>query len=333
MVKINKTETVLCTYNREICDKNWNKMSIGSIWKAYLALAVVCIAWGTTYLALRIGVMEFPPFLFSALRQIIAGIILLTAMFWVVKKEVPSKAVLINQAVAGFFMITVGNGLVGWAEMFVPSGIAAIICSMVPIWVIVINLIVAKDEKPNFPIIMGLGVGLSGIILIFGQNLSEITASAYMIGILAIVIANLGWAGGSIWMKKKNQQSDPFVNAGLQMTFGGLLLLPVSLGFDNYEAIHFSSNVVWSLLYLIVFGSVAAYACYSYAIKKLPVTIVTLYAYINPIVAILLGWLILDEMLTLRIVIAIGITLAGVYIVNKGYQLRSLWRSALSTNS
>lgn len=299
----------------------------------YFALAVVCLAWGTTYLALRIGVLEFPPFLFSAIRQIIAGFLLTGFLLFIKKIPLPDKTALIGQAIAGFFMITLGNGLVGWAEVYVPSGIAAIICSMVPIWVILINLVIAKEERPTFPIIMGLGLGLSGIVLIFGENLSDFTASAYSFGIAMIFIANIAWAAGSIWMKRKNQHSDPFLNAGLQMTFGGLFLLPVSLVFDSYQTIQLTSNVVYSLIYLILVGSVAAYACYSYAIKNLPVTIVTLYAYINPIVAIILGWIVLGETLNLRIGIAILVTLAGIYIVNRGYQLRNLWRSQFSTNS
>ena len=297
----------------------------------YTALAVVCIAWGTTYLALRIGVLEFPPFLFSAIRQIIAGILLTGFLLFIKKVPLPDKSTLMGQAIAGFFMITLGNGLVGWAEVYVPSGIAAIICSMVPVWVILINLIVAKEEKPTFPIIMGLAIGLSGIILIFGENLSEFTFSAYALGIIMIFIANLGWAGGSIWMKRKNQHSNPFLNAGLQMAFGGLFLLPISAVFDSYETIQWTNNVIYSLIYLILVGSIAAYACYSYAIKKLPITIVTLYAYINPIVAIIIGWLVLDEILNLRIGIAIAIILVGIYIVNWGYQLRNLWRSQFST--
>ena len=148
-----------------------------------------------------------------------------------------------------------------------------------------------------------------------------------------IFIANLGWAGGSIWMKRRNLQSNPFLNAGLQMLFGGLLLLPVSAVFDDYATIQWTSNVLYSLVYLILVGSVAAYACYAYAIRKLPITIVTLYAYVNPIVAIVLGWLVLGEKLNLRIAIAIGVTLAGIYIVNKGYQLRNLWKSQFSTHS
>lgn len=298
----------------------------------YLALAVVCIAWGTTYLALRIGVLEFPAFLFSAIRQIIAGVLLAGVLLLMGKVKLPSKVVLLNAAIGGFFMITMGNGLVGWAEVHVSSSVAAIICSMVPIWVIIINLVIAKEEKPTFPIIMGSAIGLSGIILIFGENISDFTNSHYTLGIVFIFIANLAWAAGSIWMKQKNQQSDPFLNAGLQMFFGGLFLLPVSLAFDNYETIQWTNNVVYSLIYLILVGSVAAYACYSYALKKLPVTIVTLYAYINPIVAILLGWMVLDETLNLRVGLAILVTLGGIYIVNRGYQLRNIWKSQLTTN-
>jgi len=298
----------------------------------YLALAVVCVAWGTTYLALRIGVLAFPPFLFSAIRQVIAGVLLTSFLIYVRKVPTPSMSVLMRQAIAGFFMITLGNGLVGWAEVVVPSGIAAIICAMVPIWVILINLILAKEEKPTLPVVFGLVVGLSGIVLIFGDGFSEVTTSTYSIGLLLIFIANLAWAGGSIWMKRKKQHNNPFLNAGLQMTFGGLFLLPVSAVFDNYQTIQWSNNVIYSLIYLILVGSIAAYACYSYAIEHLPITIVTLYAYINPIVAIILGWLVLDEKLNTRIALAIGITLAGVYIVNRGYQLRNIWRSSFSTN-
>lgn len=298
----------------------------------YGALAVVCIAWGTTYLALRIGVLEFPPFLFSAIRQITAGILLAGSLLLFGKIKLPDKSALVGQAIGGFFMITLGNGLVGWAEVHVPSGLTAIICSIVPIWVILINLVVAKDEKPTFPIVIGLLIGLSGIILIFSDNLGGFAVPGYAWGIAFIIIANLGWAAGSIWMKRKNQSTNAFLNAGLQMFFGGIWLLPISLLFDDLSALQWSNNAVYSLLYLILIGSVAAYGSYVYAIKTLPLTIVTLYAYINPIVAVILGWAVLGETLNMRVAIAIGITLSGVYIVNRGYQFRNLWKSRLSTN-
>lgn len=294
---------------------------------AYAALAAVCLLWGTTFLALRIGVMDVPPFLFTILRQGIAGIVLTLFLLIFGGIQWPSKQTLIEQALGGFFLVSIGNGLVAYAEVHVPSSIAAIICSMMPVWVILINLLIASDERPTFPIVLGLMIGLSGIILIFGENLSEFTNPAYAAGILIIFLANTGWAYGSIRMKRKNQKSNALLNAGLQMLFGGILLIPASLVFDNYTNMHWTSEATYSLIYLIVFGSIVAYGCYSYAVKKLPMTIVSLYAYINPIVAMILGALILNEKFNLRMGVAMLVTVAGIYIVNKGFQLRELWKA------
>ncbi len=290
---------------------------------AYLSLAAVCLIWGTTYLALRIGVTQFPPFLFSLLRFMCAGPILLILVLIVGKQKWPDRKTLFNQAVSGVFMVTLGISMVGWAEVYISSGMAAIICSMMPIWTVLINVIVTKDEKPNWLIIVGLATGLSGILLIFSEHLTEFSNGNYQAGIAITFIANLCWAIGSIWIKKKNQNINPFLGAGLQMTFGGIALVPLSLLLDDYSTIQWSTEVVYSLIYMILIGSVAAYACYSYAIKKLPMTLVSLYAYINPIVAVVLGWLILNEKLNNRIALAILITLVGIYIVNRGYQLKN----------
>ena len=291
---------------------------------AYLSLAAVCIIWGTTYLALRIGVTRFPPFLFSMLRFLIAGPILIGFMLTIGKAKWPDKKVVINQVFIGLFMITLGISVVGYAEVNISSGVAAIICSAMPIWTILINLVVSKDERPNWLIILGLITGISGIMIIFGEHLTEFSDINYRTGIFLTFAANLGWAIGSVWIKKKNQNSNPFLNAGLQMLFGGILMIPLSLLFDDYSTIKWSDEVAYSLLYMILIGSVGAYACYSYAIKKLPMTIVSLYAYINPIVAVILGWLILDEKLNARIGMAILITITGIYFVNRGYQLKTI---------
>jgi drug/metabolite transporter (DMT)-like permease len=290
---------------------------------AYLALAAVCVIWGTTYLALRIGVTQFPPFLFSMIRFLSAGPILVVFMLTIGKATWPDRTTLLHQAVSGFFMITLGIAIVGWSEVYISSGIAAIICSMMPVWTILINVLVTKDERPNWLISLGLLTGLAGILLIFGEHLTEFSDSHYQAGILFTFLANMCWAIGSIYIKKKNQHSNPFLNAGLQMLFGGLFLIPLSLLLDDYSALRWSDEVVYSLVYMVLVGSVAAYACYSYAIKNLPMTIVSLYAYINPIVAVILGWLLLNEKLNSRIGIAIGIVIAGIYLVNRGYQLKT----------
>jgi drug/metabolite transporter (DMT)-like permease len=297
---------------------------------AYLALAAVCVIWGTTYLVLRIGVTQFPPFLFSMLRFLSAGPILLAVVFASGKVAWPDRKTLFNQAIGGLLMMTLGISMVGWAEVYISSGVAAIICSMMPIWTILINVIANKEESPNWIIVLGLVTGLTGVIIIFGEHLSEFSDSNYLTGIITTFLSNLCWAIGSIWLKKKNHNTNPFLGAGLQMVFGGLLLIPLSLLFDDYSSIQFSGEVIYALVYMSLVGSVGAYACYSYAIKKLPMTLVSLYAYINPIVAVILGWLVLAEKLNLRIGFAIIITVAGIYIVNKGYQMKNIWKAQFS---
>lgn len=305
-------------------------MNNKNLYIAYLALAAVCLIWGTTYLALRIAVMHFPPFLFTAIRQTIAGLVLLTFMFTLGKAALPTKEHFIRQAIGGFFMLTLGNGLVAYAEMEIPSGVAAIICSMMPVTVIIMNLLINKHEKPNPLIIIGVILGLIGIVMIFGQHVSEFSNAQYIIGIILTFGAVLAWAGGSIWMKKKNNESNPFVNAGIQMLFGGIWCFPLSFMFDDLSNVTWSAEAAWSLLYLIIFGSLIAYGSYSYALKKLPMTIVSMYAYINPLVAVLLGWIVLNEKLNAQIIIAFMLTVAGIYIVNRGYQLRNEWKAQLT---
>ena len=248
-------------------------------------------------------------------------------MLVVLKEKLPSHSYIIRQAIAGFFMISMGNGLVAWAEVHIPSGVAAMICSVMPVMVILINLTINRDERPTVPIILGVAVGLIGIVMIFSEHLAEFAKIEYILGVVLTVIGVVSWAGGSIWLKKHSANSNPFLNAGLQMFFGGVFLFPISLIFDDLGAVSWTSQSVYSLIYLTIFGSLVAYACYSYVLRKLPMTIVSLYAYINPIVAVMLGWIVLNEKLNLKIGVAILLTVAGIYIVNRGYQLRDAWRA------
>jgi drug/metabolite transporter (DMT)-like permease len=298
---------------------------------AYLALAAVCIIWGTTYLALRVGVTQFPPFLFSFIRFAIAGPLLVIFMLTIGKQKWPDRKTLFNQAVSGILMTTLGVAMVGWAEVYISSGLAAVICSVMPVWTILINVLILKDEKPNWIIIGGVLIGLTGIVLIFSEHLAEFANPLYIFGILVTFAANISWAVGSIWVKKKNENTNPFLGAGLQMSFGALGIIPLSLLFDDYTTIQWSNEIVYVLIYMIVIGSMAAYVCYSYAIKKLPMTVVSLYAYINPIVAVLLGWLLLSEKLNLQIVLAIALTIAGIYIVNIGYRTKDSGASMIQS--
>jgi drug/metabolite transporter (DMT)-like permease len=297
---------------------------------AYLALAAICIIWGTTYLALRIAVLNFPPFLFTALRQLIAGALILGVTYAFSKNIVLNRKHIIRQSIAGFFMISLGNGLVAWAEMFIPSGIAAIICSLMPVLVILINIAIHREEKTNSLIVIGVALGFLGIILIFSEHIKEFSNAQYTAGIFLTFLAVLAWAGGSIWIKKKNNETNLFINAGLQMFFGGVWLFPLSFLFDDFSMISFTPEAIYPFIYLVIFGSIIAYISYSYALRKLPMTIVSLYAYINPLVAVLLGWIVLQEKLNGKILIAFIITVSGIYLVNRGYRQLKVMQSALS---
>jgi len=306
--------------------------------KAYLALVFICIVWGTTYLAIRFGVMHFPAFLYAAIRQLISGVIIMGIGLMMNRKVDLSKSNLMHQAFVGFLLITLGNGLVTWGERQVPSGVAALICSLMPIVAVIVNLVSSKREKLNIYIIIGMVVGFAGVGLIFKDDVSNITDTAYLAGAFATLVATSSWAVGSVFNKKRISLVNPVFNAGLQLLFGGAFLLAGSPLIDDYSNMDlFHPEVVWSLLYLIVFGSVLAYTAYMFALKELPVGIVMLYAYVNPLVAVILGYLVLSEPLTWFTAMAFVSIIAGVYLVNYGYkkqhrqqQLKDLGDNAIS---
>jgi drug/metabolite transporter (DMT)-like permease len=291
---------------------------------AYLALATICLIWGTTFLGIRIGVKEFPPFLFAGIRQFCAGLMVIITLLLFQKEKLPPVKHIGRMALLGFFMMTLGNGLVTKAEVFVDSGIAAIICSIMPILVILINLFLNRDERPTLLVILGTFIGLSGIILVFRENLSSFTNPKYTEGIVLIFLATLSWAAGSLIAKRINKTSNLFMNAGLQMFFGGIWCLPLSFLFDDLTVIPWNASVFYSLTYLTIFGSALAYVFYFYAITNLPMTVASLYSYINPLVAVGLGWFVLDEKLNVWIFVAFLITITGIYMVNRGQQSSSL---------
>jgi drug/metabolite transporter (DMT)-like permease len=288
---------------------------------AYLCLTGICIIWGTTYLVMRIGVLQFPPFLFAAIRQIVAGVLLSGFLILIKGVRFPNWNVIGIQAFRGFLMITLGNGLVSWAEVFVSSGLAAIICSTLPVLVILINISINRSELPNWIIVSGVLIGLAGILLVFSEYLPDFANPNYRTGIFLIFVAIIAWAIGSVLIQRRNYNTNPFLNTGMQMLLGGIFCLPFSYFFDDYSHVTLSNQVTFALLYLILVGSIAAFSMYTYVLTNLPMTIASLYSYINPLVAVILGWLILDEKLNPKIGVAIIITVVGIYFVNLGYRI------------
>jgi len=289
--------------------------------KAYIALIFVCIVWGTTYMAIRVGVMHYPAFLFAGVRQLIAGLILMVIALAISKKKDLSGGNILRQMLVGFLMLSLGNGCVTWGEKYIPSGIAALLCSMMPLFAVSFNLFSSKKDHFNSTIGLGMLLGVCGVGLIFRNNLADITKPEYIGGMLAVIVATASWALGSIINKKDTDPVNPFFNSGLQLFFGGLFMFFISPAIDNYHGLQlWNRDGLLALLYLITFGSVLAYAAYMYALSALPVGIATIYAYINPLIAVIMGYLVLNEALNIYTGLAFGTIAVSVFLVNKGYR-------------
>ena len=296
--------------------------------KAYGALAVVCVVWGTTYLGISIGVDHFPPLMFSVVRLLLAGGLIAVVMFRKIQWRELTPTVLLHQATAGLFLFGIGNGLVSVAQVGINSGTASVIGSMIPVWVILFNRIFKTSEQVTPGIILGTIIGLGGIYLIFSEH-AGFKESKALIGMASMFGAGMAFAGGSVWIKSRKLALDPFGSSAVQMLTGGLLLLPLSLATEDWSTAIINTKTILVIAYLVTFGSIIGFFCYLYAIRRLPVTIVSLYAYVNPIVAVLLGGLLLSEPLSGRVFTGMLITLGAVYVVNRGVSLTELLPSGL----
>lgn len=288
--------------------------------KAYLAWLTICIVWGTTYLAIRIGVADLPPMLFAGLRWIIAGL-LMTILLNLRHYKLPALKDLKDLAIVGILLLGFANGLVVVAEQWLPSGLTALILSTLPFWVVGIEYFLPQRPKINLLIISGLLLGTAGVVLIFARDLNIALDFNVVLGGLCLLGAVISWAAGSIYWKYKKTDVRPMMGASIQMLIAGVLQTALGLILGEHNNFHLTQNGVLALGYLIVFGSILGYASYIYSVTKLPLSLVSTYAYINPIIAILLGWYVLNEPLTVTVFIASGLILAGVAMVKRGNTL------------
>ncbi len=289
--------------------------------KAWIALIFVCIAWGTTYLGIKVGLEALPPFLMAGSRQVIAGVLIFIMALGNKLPKDTSKENILRQAWIGFLLITMGNGLVSWAEAYIPSGVAALLCATMPIMSVLLNLTVNKTEKVNSLIVIGMLVGFFGVALNFKDSVKDLSNTEYILGIAATLLATITWAFGSMVSKKNKKDSNPIFNSALQVSFGGLFLLISSPAVDDYALINLQNTEgLFAIVYLIIIGSVLAYTAYMYALKHLPVGLVMIYAYINPLVAVLLGWWLANEPLTIFTMASFVCIAVGVFLVNRGYK-------------
>jgi len=288
--------------------------------KGYAAWISVCIVWGTTYLAIRIGVAHIPPMLFAGIRWIVAGIIFVSVLR-LSNKKFPKLSDLKHIAVMGLLMLGFGNGLVVTGEQYISSGLAALLITTVPFWIVGFDSIASKKSVLNKFIALGLLLGLLGVTAIFGDNWRDLLNKDYFIGVLSILGAVVAWSLGSVYSKHKKISIHPLMSAAVQMLVAGIAQTLLGILLGELSEVKFSQEGILSLSYLIIFGSILGYGSYIYAIEHLPLSLVSTYAYINPIIAVLLGWLVLDEKLNLYMILAALLIIAGVMLVKKGSEI------------
>jgi len=281
---------------------------------AYATWGAVCLFWGTTYLAIRIGVRTIPPGLFGGLRFLTAGLIFLAYLRWR-GHAFPQRRELLDMVIVGIALLAISNGLVIWAEQWVPSSIAALLVATLPFWMAGFEAVVSAGERLTLRKVMGIVIGFSGLVILFAPEIKTSFDTAYLKGVLALLFAPFCWAAGSMYSKSRPAKSHPLMAATIQMIVAGIALLLVGTLAGEGQRFSFDLEGLAATAYLIVFGSIVGYGSFIYALAKLPATKVSMYAYVNPVIAVLLGWLILSERMDWNVILATAVVLLGVVLV------------------
>lgn len=281
-----------------------------------LAFFSIYVIWGSTYLLNKIAVTELPPFMLASIRFITAGILIFIICKSLGFSLKATRKQLINTIIAGLLFLTLGNGVVVWALKYVDSGFAALGISAQPLIVLLLmRFIEGKKIKPMS--VAGIILGIIGIYLLVSQN-QVLGEENSILGISLIFIALVSWAYGSLFVAKADLPGNYFVNTGYQMFFGGIMLLFASIIFGEQWIVpaKWSEPTVISMILLILLGSIVAFTAFNYLLKVVSPEKVATSTYVNPIIALLLGWYFLNEQITLQSMIAAAVLLTGVYFIN-----------------
>jgi drug/metabolite transporter (DMT)-like permease len=289
--------------------------------KALIAYLVVCIFWGSTYLAIKVGVTELPPFLFGGLRFLVAGLLLL-AIARALGDPLPRKSDWRTLAIVGLMLLAGGNAFVVWAEQYTTSGVASIFVVTVAMWTALFDTIIPGGSgELNWKVVAGLLFGFLGTVLLVGTSPAEILAADKR-GPLALTFASASWSLGTVYAKRHPTKASPYMGAAFQMIVGGGAVALVGTMLGEWASWHLSTRGIGAIVYLVIFGSILGYSAYSYALRNASATIVGTYAYVNPVIAVLLGWLLLHEPVGARTFIAMGMILVAVVWIQFSHRLR-----------
>jgi len=281
------------------------------------AFASIYIIWGSTYLAIRYAIQTIPPFIMGGVRFLISGVLLYV---WARYRGAPKPPLLHwrNAIIAGGFLLLGGNGAVVWAEQLVPSGLTALLVSILPFWLVIIEWARPPRKRPGGAVLGGLLLGFVGIVVLVGAGTVGGKGDVKPLGALVLILGSLCWAIGSFWSRDAKLPDSGLLTTGMEMLGGGAMLLTVGVAsgelshFDVYRVSHAS---ILGLGYLITFGSLLGFTSYIWLLDKVSPARLGTYAYVNPIVAVLLGWAIAGETLSARTAIAAAIVICAVALI------------------
>jgi len=284
-----------------------------------LAFAAVYLIWGSTYLAIRFAIETLPPFLMAATRFLIAGAILFSWASFNGERVYFSLPQWRRAFIIGGLLLLCGNGGVTWAEKYVASGLAALFIASEPLWVVILNWGLTH-KRPNAKVLLGVLIGLVGVTLLVSDGLAGSGASGGMglVGAGVIILSSFAWASGSVYSNRRPIQGSTSMASGMQMLAGGSLLLLAALVAGDLGRLSFAKASwvsIGALGYLTVFGSLVAFTAYSWLLRNVTLARAATYAYVNPVVAVLLGWLLANEPLTLRMVLGAAVIVGSVALI------------------
>jgi drug/metabolite transporter (DMT)-like permease len=283
---------------------------------AYGAWIAVCLIWGTTYLGIRIALETVPPLLMGGIRWTIAGALILVVLK-MRGDSIPGPREWLALTVLGVLMIGFGNGGVIWAEQTLPSGLTAVFVAVIPFWMVAVERLTGNAEPLSLRRMVGLLIGFGGIVLLVWPELELGEGAQFLFGVLMTQLACLGWALGSSYGRRRGPAENVLAAAAFQMLFGGLVMLVAAWLHGELPLLSFNERTGVAVGYLLLVGSVVGFTAYAYALKHLPLTTVSLYAYVNPVIAMILGTVILGEPLSPRLAVAGGIVLTGTAMVRQ----------------
>ena len=287
--------------------------------RIWIALISIYLIWGSTYLAIRFAVESIPPFLMASTRFIIPGLILYG---WrrIAGDKAPTFREWKSTAIIGLLLLLGGNGAVTWAEQIIPSGIAAMVIGSVPLWIIILNLFTKEGKHQDKKVIISALFGFIGIILLVGPTqFLGITERIRPIGIAVIIFAAIFWSVGSLYSRNAKIPESPLLSTGMEFIAGGIGLLfagTITGEFSQLDINLITPRSFLSLIYLITFGSLIGFTAYTWLLRNAPISLVSTYAYVNPLIAIILGYIFAEETLNFRIIIAGIIIITSVIFIN-----------------